>query len=182
MSVSKKKKPQTKAAQQAARRIKARKAGYKSLLEYDVSEIIRKSIGDVSYETSKIEWMDLAFRIYTPDFTLPNGILIETKGKWDAADRRKHLAIKKQYPNVDIRFIFQNSKKRLTKSSQTTYAAWCIKYGFRYTDADQTDTIREWLKEPKARNKTPVIFLAHPQSTVRRKYDKPKRNRRRTRA
>ena len=28
---------------------------------------------------------------YTIDFTLPNGILVETKGRWVAEDRKKHL-------------------------------------------------------------------------------------------
>ena len=36
---------------------------------------------------------------YTVDFTLPNGILVETKGRWVAADRQKHLLIKKQHPS-----------------------------------------------------------------------------------
>ena len=50
------------------------------------------------YEGMKIEWEDLAYRMYTPDFVLPNGIIIETKGRFTVADRRKHLLIKKQHP------------------------------------------------------------------------------------
>ena len=37
---------------------------------------------------------------YTPDFILPNGILIEAKGLFETADRKKHLLIKKQYPQL----------------------------------------------------------------------------------
>ena len=36
---------------------------------------------------------------YTPDFVLPNGVIIETKGRFVAADRRKHLEIKKIQKN-----------------------------------------------------------------------------------
>ena len=47
-------------------------------------------------------------------------------------DRAKHLLIQKQHPDLDIRFIFMNSKKRLSKKSKTTYAQWCDKHGFTY--------------------------------------------------
>ena len=56
------------------------------------------------YEEIKIEWEDLAYRTYTPDFVLNNGIIIETKGRFMAADRRKHIAIKKQHPKLRYSF------------------------------------------------------------------------------
>jgi hypothetical protein len=71
---------------------------------------------------------------YTPDFQLPNGIIIETKGRFVTADRQKHRLIREQYPELDIRFVFSNSKARISKQSQTTYAAWCERYGFKYAD------------------------------------------------
>ena len=71
---------------------------------------------------------------YHPDFRLPNGIFVETKGRFLTADRKKHLLIKAQYPNLDIRFLFQNAKVRISKSSKTTYADWCIKYGFKFAE------------------------------------------------
>ncbi len=69
---------------------------------------------------------------YTPDFILPNGIIIEAKGLFETADRKKHLLIKEQYPHLDIRFVFQNPKNTLYKGSKTTYADWCQKYGYQY--------------------------------------------------
>lgn len=81
---------------------------------------------------------------YTPDFQLANGILIEAKGLFDVDDRRKHLLIKKQYPHLDIRFVFQNPKNKIYKGSKTTYADWCDKYGFKYA----TKLIpASWFKE-----------------------------------
>ena len=81
---------------------------------------------------------------YTPDFVLPNGIIVETKGRFLPDDRNKHLLVKKQHPELDIRFVFSNSKSKINKRSQTTYATWCEKHGFRYADKDIPD---EWLTE-----------------------------------
>ena len=101
------------------------------------------------YEPFKIEWEDLAYRTYTPDFVLFNGVIIETKGQFTASDRRKHLAIKKQHPKLDIRFVFENSRRKLRKGAKSTYGEWCAKYGFRYYDRIVPE---EWLKE-KGKNK-----------------------------
>ena len=70
--------------------------------------------------------------IYTPDFILPNGIIVESKGLFEVADRQKHLYIKQQYPNLDIRFVFTNPNTKIYKGSKTTYADWCSKNGFQY--------------------------------------------------
>lgn len=82
---------------------------------------------------------------YTPDFVLPNGIIIEAKGIFDAADRAKHLLIKKQYPNLDIRFVFSNAKAKIYKGSKTTNAAWCEKHGFPYANREIPSA---WFREP----------------------------------
>lgn len=82
---------------------------------------------------------------YTPDFILPNGIIVETKGIFDADDRKKHLLVRAQHPDKDIRFVFSNSKAKLYKGSPTTYAAWCNKNGFLYADKLIPPA---WLKEP----------------------------------
>lgn len=129
----------------------AKKYGYRSGLEYKLSLYLKKNKCGYSYESIKIEWEDLAYRTYTPDFILYNGIIIETKGRFLAADRRKHLAIKKQHPTLDIRFVFTNSRARLRKGAKSTYAQWCIKYGFRYYDRIIPE---DWLKE-KGKNEHP---------------------------
>lgn len=71
---------------------------------------------------------------YTPDFVLPNGIIIETKGLFSSEDRRKHRNIQKQHPEKDIRFVFSNSRAKLRKGSTTTYGDWCDRHGFLYAD------------------------------------------------
>lgn len=82
----------------------------------------------------KLEYTDDKVHKYTPDFELPNGILIETKGRFTAEDRTKHLNVKRCNPHYDIRFVFQRSKSPLYKGSKTTYAEWCDRHGFKWAD------------------------------------------------
>ena len=81
---------------------------------------------------------------YTPDFVLPNGIIIEAKGRFLTVDRQKQLLIKSQRPDLDIRFVFSNSRQRISKTSKTTYAKWCESKGFLYADKVIPN---EWIKE-----------------------------------
>tara|TARA_R100000426_G_scaffold56833_1_gene40558 strand:+ start:1291 stop:1719 length:429 start_codon:yes stop_codon:yes gene_type:complete len=112
--------------------MKHNRAKYRSGLEKSVAAFLRERKKQVKYEAIKIEWEDLRYRLYTPDFVLENGIIIETKGFFDSEDRYKHLEIKKQHPELDIRFIFSNVNSKLYKGSKTTYADWCDKKGFLY--------------------------------------------------
>lgn len=80
---------------------------------------------------------------YTADFRLPNGVIIETKGRFVTADRQKHILIKEQRPDLDIRFVFSNPNNRISKKSETTYAKWCEKHGFLYA---RKSIPEEWLK------------------------------------
>ena len=58
---------------------------------------------------------------YRPDFNLANGIIIECKGwPFEAKDRVKHLLIKEQHPDLDIRFLFDNPNARISAQSVTT--------------------------------------------------------------
>lgn len=113
----------------------ARKHGFKSGLEETISSQIKERGIDVKYESEKIPYIIPASNhTYNPDFKLPNGIFVETKGRFVAADRKKHLLVKSQNPELDIRFVFSNSKNKITKSSKTSYGDWCDKNGFKYAD------------------------------------------------
>ena len=120
-----------------AKREAAKIKGYRSGLEEDLDATLKKIGVDGQYEQHKIKYVKPeTHHTYTPDFRLPNGIFIETKGRFVAEDRKKHILIKSQHPELDIRFVFQNSRNKLRKGSKTTYADWCIKYGFLYADKD----------------------------------------------
>ena len=122
----------------------ALKAGYRSGFEDDVANELRSKGIKFTYEKEKIKWVDLKVRTYTPDFVLSNGIIIETKGRFVSTDRRKHREIQKQFPDLDIRFVFQNSRAKLYKGAKSSYGDWCKKYGFKYADKSIPD---DWLKE-----------------------------------
>jgi len=110
------------------------KHGYRSGLEDKISEQLKSLSVPVKYEEFKIIYEVNEIRSYTPDFELPNGIIIESKGRFVSADRKKHLLIQKQHPLLDIRFVFSNSRAKINKGSKTSYADWCNKFGFLYAD------------------------------------------------
>ncbi len=127
------------------------KYGYRSGLEEKIAEQLRRAAIPVIYEQYTIPFNQPAkARKYTPDFVLPNGVIIESKGRFVLSDRQKHLMIKEQYPEYDIRFVFSNSKGKISKGSKTTYAMWCNKHGFKFADRLIP---KAWLKEPIEENK-----------------------------
>tara|TARA_X000001388_G_scaffold66255_1_gene53025 strand:- start:535 stop:990 length:456 start_codon:yes stop_codon:yes gene_type:complete len=129
---------------------------YRSGLEREVAEYLKDKQSKVRYEVLKIEWEDLRYRTYTPDFMLDNGIIIETKGIFDSEDRRKHLEVRKQHPKLDIRFVFSNSMAKLYKGSKTRYCNWCDKNGFMWAHRVIPE---EWLKEKGRVIKAKTITL-----------------------
>jgi len=96
------------------------------------------------YELGRIEYLKMHY--YIPDFKLPNGVIVETKGRFTTSDRAKHILIRKQHPEVDIRFVFMRNNK-LNKKSETTYEDWCKRYGFKYAFDEIPE---EWLEEVRA--------------------------------
>ena len=127
-----------------ARRIK-KINGYRSGFENKVASALSEQSISFEYEVTQIEYIKpQTNHKYTVDFTLPNGILIETKGRWTTEDRKKHLLIKDQHPELDIRFVFQNPKGKIRKGSKTTYADYCDKHGILWADKEIP---KEWLLE-----------------------------------
>jgi len=124
-------------------RQQAIKNGYRSGLEDVISKDLKKRGVDFGYETVKIKWQLIESKTYTPDFILPNGIIIESKGRFVPDDRKKHLKVREQNPDLDIRFVFSNSRNKIRKGSKTTYAMWCEKNNFLYADKRIPD---EWIK------------------------------------
>lgn len=110
------------------------KHGFRSGLEVKLGEQIAQATGrPPRYEDLKIAYMVPEKRhLYTPDFPLPNRIIIEGKGIFDGVDRAKHLFVKAQYPGLDIRLVFSNANAKLYKGSPTSYADWCDKYGIKW--------------------------------------------------
>lgn len=129
---------------------------YRSGLEKEAAAFLSERQQQVLYEKLKVEWEDLRYRTYTPDFELDNGILIETKGIFDNDDRRKHIAIKEQHPELDIRFVFSNANAKLYKGAKSRYCDWCDKNGFMWSNRVIPE---EWLTEKGQRCNTDRITL-----------------------
>lgn len=115
------------------------KHGFRSGLEEKINEQLRDTGIAFSYETIKFGFIQPEKRrSYTPDFILTkkNGdmMVIETKGRFTLQDRQKMEYVQAQYPNVDIRFVFTNSRDKIRKGSKTTYGKWCENLGFKYAD------------------------------------------------
>lgn len=123
---------------------RAIKNGYRSGLEDRISDQLKGLSVPFKYEEFKIRYEVNESRTYTPDFELPNGIIVESKGRFVTADRKKHLLVKKQHPDLDIRFVFSNSNAKISKGSKTSYADWCNKNGFLYADKLIPES---WIKE-----------------------------------
>lgn len=124
----------------------ALKHGFRSGLEETIAKKLSTDKVPFEYEKLKINFnQPEKKRSYTPDFQLlSNGIIIESKGRFLVADRLKHLWVKEQHPELDIRFVFSNSKAKLSKASKTTYGMWCDKYGFKYADREIP---KGWINE-----------------------------------
>ena len=126
-------------------RANAIKHGYRSGFEHKVSDQLKENKIKFGYETTVIDYIKPETKhTYTIDFTLPNGILVETKGRWVPEDRKKHLLIKKQHPELDIRIVFMSCKTKIRKGSKTTYGMFCDKHGILWAEK----TIPEsWFSE-----------------------------------
>jgi len=125
------------------------KHGFRSGLEDKVNDMLKENGKSFSYESEKISYIQPETKHnYTPDFVMNKMIggkmYIETKGRWVKTDRLKFDLIFEQYPDIDIRFVFQNPNAKLYKGSKTTYAQYCDKKGWRWAKKEIPE---EWLKE-----------------------------------
>lgn len=120
-------------------------AAYRSGLEAVIAASLAAAGVQFAYEAYKVPYTQPEkARKYTPDVTLSNGIICELKGLFDPEDRQKHLWVKDQHPDLDLRFVFSNPNAKLRKGSPTSYADWCQKNGFLYS---KKEIPKEWIEE-----------------------------------
>ena len=138
-----------------------RTSNFRSGFEAKTADYLRRLGIEFEYESLKINYMREA--TYTPDFILPNGIIVETKGLWKSEDRTKHLLIKEQHPELDVRLCFQNASNKIRKNSKTTYAMWCEKKGIKYCDK----TIpKSWLNTKKCTSRVQLAGQVMPDQSI----------------
>jgi predicted nuclease of restriction endonuclease-like RecB superfamily len=99
------------------------------------------------YESESFPWVPPKKK-YTPDFMLykkdGGKMFIEYKGYLRPTDKTKMKAIRNQYPDLDLRFVFQNARKPIYKGSKTTYAMWAERHGYLWAEGFIPN---EWIKE-----------------------------------
>ena len=105
---------------------------YRSKFEAGVAASLNERRVPFQYATLTLDYVIEAK--YTPDFILPNGVIIETKGRLLKEDRRKMIAVKKQHPDLDIRFVFQNGNDKISRAKRSvTYGQWATRHGFKWS-------------------------------------------------
>ena len=104
---------------------------FRSKLEEKVADLLSNLGVSYEYESTKVSY--ITQHTYTPDFCLANGVWLESKGYWDAKDRKKVLSVIKQNPDIDLRMVFQAPYNTISKKSKTTYAQWCERHGIKWS-------------------------------------------------
>lgn len=122
--------------------------GFRSGLEEKVAAQLVSNGIDPKFETIKLPYTLHKNCNYTPDFPVGKRIIIETKGRFQTADRMKMLLVKEQHPEYEFRFVFTNPNQKISKVSKTTYATWCDKNGFKWAKGLVP---LEWIEEIKRR-------------------------------
>jgi hypothetical protein len=113
----------------------------RSQLEVKVADFLRRQEVTFEYEKEKLPYVLECD--YIPDFRLANGIYLETKGLLTYEDRRKMLAVKRNHPEKDIRFVFMRPENTISSQSRTTYSQWCEKNDFPWCHYQRIPT--SWL-------------------------------------
>lgn len=130
----------------------------KSGLEKAIAEQLDQHGIKYGYETIKLPWNDrnpraqcgdcgaksvFQKRIYIPDFILPDGSIIEGKGRLTSDDRKLLKGVRALNPDVVIRIIFGRDNK-LSKKSTTRYSDWTESNGFEFVIGATIPT--KWLR------------------------------------
>lgn len=116
---------------------------YRSGFEYKIALHLEARGIDFKYEDEALGYtVPERDTWYTPDFFLPNGIIVEAKGRFTAADRKKMLLVTQQWPELDIRMLFLKNNT-INKNSKTRYSDWCDKHKIKYAFGMVPE---EWLK------------------------------------
>jgi Phage endonuclease I len=124
-------------------RVKGKRSG----LEQNVGLLLLAANLQEGYEESSIKYsIPESIHTYTPDFRPYKNkpIYLETKGRWEASDRKKMKLILEQHTNKTFIMIFGRSLNTITKKSKTTYGDYCDKIGLLWCD------LKDFSKDPKA--------------------------------
>lgn len=98
----------------------------------------------VNFEYESLELPYTLAGTYHPDLLLvDSGIIVEIKGVLDREAKRKMLAVRRQYPDLDLRFLFMDAKKKVPGTKQS-HSQWAERNGYKWAEGKIPE---EWLTE-----------------------------------
>ena len=83
---------------------------------------------------------------YTPDFVLPNGIVIEAKGHFTGPMRTKTREVIAANPDIELRMLFMRDQW-ISKKKKHKYSEWCDKNGIKYAFVKVPQEWVTWNKD-----------------------------------
>lgn len=120
---------------------------YRSGSERRLADVLKAAKCPFQFEPYYIQYRVEQTRKYLPDFVLPNGIILEVKGRFTAPDRQKQLLVRKSNFFEDIRIVFDNPNNKLYKGAKSTYGDWCRKHGIIFCSSKDHKVIGAWVSE-----------------------------------
>ena len=130
-----------------ARRKKSPNHPFRSLYEEKIGQWLKENKIKYEYEARKFEYHEtlrknrakcrdcgstnlVRYAWYTPDFFVGNHLIIEAKGRFTAADRRKILAARESVPELNKKLVMMFMRNnKLNRRAKTTYTDWCATHG-----------------------------------------------------
>lgn len=116
---------------------------------YFESRVLASAIqeGAARYEPVFLTYVDAAGsqKRYKPDAVTRNGIAVEVKIEFRERDRVKMLAVKRDNPDVEFRFVLGMPEGRVGRGAAITQAQWCEAHGFRWAHNAIPES---WWNEP----------------------------------
>lgn len=130
--------------------------GYQSMSEVRFANKLKRKKIKFKYEPDSFPYQ-IKTQTYTPDFKI-GSVYLEYKGKFDAASRKKMVAVKRCNPKLDIRLVFESPntfiRKRKTPTEKVSrYFEWAEKNKFRWYDAKDLDKIIKDIKYEQQKSK-----------------------------
>lgn len=119
-----------------------KKKHFKSRLEANFAASMFQRGLKAEYESNVFPYVRKSH--YTPDWKISEGLFIETKGYLSPSNRSNLLSFKEQHPDIEIRLAFANAGNRLNSRSNTTYASWAEKNGFKWCDLSKRFPSEWW--------------------------------------
>ena len=116
-----------------------RMAGPRNAFERRVDAEFKRLGAGARYESLQIPY-NIDY-VYNPDWILPNGTVVEGKGRLTPDEKRKMIAVKRCNPHLKIVFVFYDAHKKISGTKQT-HAGWAEKNGFGWS---HELPLEEWI-------------------------------------